>query len=233
MDDISLEKKINNNSDIFNIDNYIEEDDRKIIFIYFVILIIILFIIQKVNVNLNTLLGIFLFFIILYIIRYNRKKEKHILELKKDFIKPKPRKINDYEDILNFVFSIQDLYVYNVPVYEDMIDNIDSLLEIYEQSKISNELAGVNYDLARERKKDAVNSLHSIIHIIPNSKVLIDKLNKAIKILDNILQNYIDEIYTINKNYIKIYGRTNKSKEIIIGPIESNFFNDDKYDVFS
>src|ERR1700744_1927848 len=183
-----------------------DDADSKTIFWYILLILIFIWIFQKVLVGLNVVFGIILAtIIILYFISNKQEKIQErtdVINLKSDYIRPHPIKLQYYKDLVDFVFSIQDLYHTNPPAYEEMVDNIDDFLTVYEESHIVPELSGQNYSLAESKKLRAVNALQSLIFNIESSPILIGKLNHATHKLDEILDDYLGELYELNTREI-------------------------------
>jgi hypothetical protein len=185
---------------------------NKEIFNYVITFIIILFIFSRIDISLNILYGTFIGIIVLVFI-YNdnqRKKNIHndIIELEKSDLIPQKKYINNHEDVINFLFSIQDLYVYNPQEYIVMMDNIDHLFEYLELSHVNPCKAGVNFSLMKDCKKDAVDSLNSIIVGSVVNKDVAKKINKASVTLNSLLNKYLTENKELHEKYVYENGYT-------------------------
>ena len=211
----------------------IENSSINIKYIFIVVPIILIFLFTKVNVKLNILVALlFSILIILYINYKNQKEQKDIEDIysiKKESLKPQSATINKYNDFVDFLFSIQDLYAYNPPAYEYVIENLEVFLQLYDDAKIAHELAGLNYGLADRRRQLALNNLHSIIYTLPTSSILIAKLNTAIFKLDDMLEKMLHDLYIINKNYIDKNGYTSGSIVTQQGPIPENYYEKEPF----
>lgn len=223
-----------NNNLLLQIDN----SDSKTLFIYGIIIIIFLAIFQRLSVGINIVLALVLAsLLILYLNSKNQLEQKNIKEIydnKTNLIRPKPKKIQNYPKFLDFVFSIQDFYNYNVPAYELMIDSIDNILELYEESINDYSLAAINYNLVDNQRKEAVNNLHSIIHNIPSSTGLINKFNESIIMLNNLIYEIMDNIYSFHKLDLFNNGYNREVINIIRGPKPENFYEKEpfSFDIF-
>lgn len=211
----------------------LENTDNTTLFKYIFIITIFLAIFQRLLVGLNIVFGIILaVFLILYFNskkQYNDSEYNKMIEMKKDYIRPKPLKLLEYTNLVNFIYSIQDFYIYNPQSYENMIDEIDNFLLIYEEAKNLPNLAGINYGIMEKHKQYALNHLHSLIFGLPSNISVTDKLNRSIDELDNILSEYHDELYNQNKINIAQYGYNNSSILINTGPKEKNYYEDREY----
>lgn len=211
----------------------LEGINQKYTFLYaFIFLILILYFRSK-NVGLNIILAMIIgYLIVWYIYEKNNVKiqvEEDQQQKKFDSIIPHSKKIKPYNNVLDFVFSIQDFYVYNPQAYEDIIDNIDSFFTIYEKIFITQYLCEDNYQIAESKKQNALNAVHSLIFKLPNNKIMTDKLDRAHKRLETLLNKYLNEIYDKCRGKNIKGGRDINTRQINVGPKEYNkFFNLEK-----
>ena len=140
-------------------------------------------------------------------------------------IEPKPKNFEGYNDIVEFFFSIQDFYIYNPQAYEEIIDNVDNFLNIYEDLKIGTQFCEDKYKIADSKKRNALNALHSIIYnISANEPVITDKLNVAHKTLEDILNKYQGEILKICNHALIDEGYNMTRKLLTNGPSPHNIY---------
>jgi len=184
--------------------------------IYIITIIVIIFTFSKINITLNILYGSLLAIITVYILflyQSNQLKEYNTLQsIKQDNIIP-PNKtfLNDHPDITNFLFSIQDLFIYNQEAYIKMVNSIEYLFKVLKLSKINNKTAPINDSLIIDAKKDAVNSLHSILINSISNKPLEKKIILASDTLNEILNNYLIENRKIIEKFNYENGYDNMS----------------------
>lgn len=216
--------------------NEIDNSTSKIKYIFYITPIILIFILTKFNIKLNVLVALLISGIAILYINYKNQSDennvKEIYKIKQNLIRPKSEIINKYDQYVDFLFSIQDFYAYNPPAYENLIENLEVFLELYEESLIANELAGLNYGLADKRQSRILNNLHSIIYNLPVNKLLTDKLNASIIKLDDMLEEMLNEMININKNYIDVNGYTRESVVVNNGPKESNYYEKDTFNMY-
>lgn len=220
-----------------NIFLQIEKSDAKTLFLYIIIIVLILAVFQYLSIGVNIILGIFFaILLILYLNSKNQFQEKNLKEIydnKVNLIRPKPKHLQRYPKFVDFVFAIQDFYSYNVPAYENMIDFIDYVIELYEESINDNSTAGFNYGLVDNARKESVNNLHSIIFDIPSNNIIINKLNDSIDKLNELIYDILDELYSLHKLYIFNNGYNRNTVSIIKGPKPENFYNEENnFDIF-
>lgn len=177
--------------------------EKKLILIRCFIIVLFLFIFRFINVTHGTILAVALS--IFFIYKYDEKindelnKKNNMMKLKLSSIEPKPKSFENRNEIIDFLFSIQDMYKYNQQAYEEIIEKLDSFFYIYERV-MNGEVFKIEYfKIAIENKSTVLNNLHSMIYNIPIS--MDNKLNKAIDILEDLLNNYINEMEEkINNN---------------------------------
>ena len=216
----------------------INKVDNNSIFKYAAMFIGVTYAFSKISIGINTIFGVFVaFVVILYLYRNNIKKTEKLELLHKNklnAIHPFPKKNKHNKDIINYLFSIQDFYKYNQQAYENMIKNIDYFFALYDEILLDNSLAGVNYGIMETNKRDAINSLKSIIFGMKIHAKYDDKLSRAAIVLDNMLQKYVNEVYEINDKYIYNNGLNTKSALIDKTTIKPANLYDDKlfsYDI--
>lgn len=163
-----------------------------------------------------------------------------IEEFKKDHIRPPPTTFGDKKDLIDFLFSIQDFYQYNPQAYEEMINNLESFFSLYNIVCAGN--AGLDYceyyyTIAESKRRNSLNSLHSIIYNLPQNAshpALTDKLNRAHQRLNTIMTEYINKLYNMCKEDLLRNGYTVFRRPINRGPKEYNIYNDEifSYDFY-
>ncbi len=211
----------------------IDSFDNKSLFFYIgIILLLILYFRNKI-IGLNIILALaFGVIIILYLNdakTFRNELEKKQQAHKLSMIKPPPKKIADKNDIIDLLFSIQDLYPYNPEAYEEMVDNIDAFMTIYDIIKTDPVFCEYYYQIGESKKSNAINALQSLIFNLPNNKIVEDKLTRAYKRLDTILTKYINELYKICDNDLTTKGFDITRKIINTGPKEYNVYEEKDY----
>jgi hypothetical protein len=204
----NIQEYISDNQDKFHVNN-------SQIFIYITIFIIILGYVSRFNISLAIILGFvlgyYVFNKLVYSTQNHEKKKIDMLDNKIKDIRPSPGIISKYHDIVNFLFSIQDLYVYNPPSYEEMVESIKSFFVVYEESIKIPKLSHQNYSIAELKFNNAVNSLHTIILNSESDDDLNNKINRAYRVLYKLLKKYLDEIELNIQKDIKYNGYNNRT----------------------
>lgn len=186
-------------------------------FIYIIILLILL-LINK------TVLGIILFVTgVLCIVYYYYTLNPDIILENDKYEKIKPKPENKYTDIINFLFSVQELHSYNEQVFENIVDKLDKFVSLYETILLNKDNTNTHYDLMNRTKYDILNDFHTLVISLPSDPNIINKHKKAVNILEDILNKYLGHILYLHKKNLYINGYTTRYKEIINGPVEHNY----------
>jgi hypothetical protein len=211
----------------------VDSFDNHELFRNIVIILIFLFIFLKLTIGLNIILAIVLaVIVILYLTEKQsivNEIEKKIFDTKLKTIKPIPKELNSDKDIIDFIFSVQDFYVFNPLAYEELIDNLDALIKLRNLIFESSEFANHYYQIAESKKNNAINSLHSIIFKLPNNKTFTEKFDRSHKRLETILNKYLNEMYDQCNFYIKQDGKDVLKRQINTGPKEYNHYFDKNF----
>ena len=212
--------------------------------IYGFIAVIVFSYISKYNITITTVVAIMFGYYILVILansnKNNNDKKKTMLENKKKYIRPREEIIEKYDDLVEFLFSIKYLYIYNPPAYQELIETIKNFLTIYEESINTYNIVLVykNYTNAEIKFYHSINLLQSIIintdSDLNNSQDANNKINKSTTVLYSILKKYLDEIDIIIKKDIKYNGyniHTLLSNSNKIKPYNFLDFSTHNYDI--
>src|SRR5690349_12803914 len=129
--------------DIYNTSN-------KDLFKYGVIAFVIFYIILKASLAINALFALIISIIVIgHWDAYNKTQyaiSEHILQEKQQLLRPNPKLINKYDEMVNFLFSIQDFYVYNPRAYEEMVNFINNFFDCYEEVLLDSSVSGIRYN---------------------------------------------------------------------------------------
>ncbi len=220
-----------------NIYDIMHHMNSSTIFKYIMVLISIYLFFKHKIVSLAIILGLAIGVVVIYYM-YSKSKstvsdrvQEH--ELKVEHILPEPHKIKSNERLVDFLFSIQDMYQYNPQAYEEMVDNIEAFLTIYDTIMKGVRLYDYYYEIAGDKKENAVNALQSIIYKVPSSKGVMYKLTRAHKRLETILTDIINEIYDKCKEYRISHGTTIHNKVLLDNPKPYNNYEEgDNYQFY-
>lgn len=213
--------------------SYINEINKKSLVLYIVIIIVSVLYFNNKKITLGTLLGIFSgVMLAIYLknkdtINLTNENTQHDIKLKN--IHPSAVHVGDYREITDFIFSIQDMYIYNPPAFEEMIVNIDKFFGVYKEIMIDSTLAGVKFSIINKLKHNTLNSLHSIIFMLPANKILIHKHENAIKKLDELLNVYLNRVYNMYNANLQTYGYDTRTPLLDTNMIPNNFYEKNIY----
>jgi len=211
-----------------NIYTTINNLDNPTLLKYLVIIFAFLFLYKSQNIGLNVILALLLAsFVILYL--YNKKIEQINLNenefiQKENYINPEiPMLKHEYnQDLIDFIYSIQDMHIYNPESFEEMADNINHFLKIYDIIFENYSLREQYYQIAESKKNNALNAFHAIILSLPVDNKITDKFNRAHKRLETILNKYLNDLYDECRHKLIIQGYNINKRHINIGPKEAN-----------
>jgi hypothetical protein len=211
----------------------VESTDKKTIFYYCIIIIFSIYFFRSKNIGLNVILALFLGTVIISyiherseIINDTEQKER---KLKINTIKPPTKYFENKDDVINFFFSVQDFYHLNPQVYEDVIDNVDAFLNIHRILNIGTDYSEDYYQIAKDKKSEALNSFQALIYSLPDNTIILEKHERANKRLETILNKYLNEMYDICGDYIIKHGYNIYRHPINIGPDGYNKEVDEEY----
>lgn len=148
-------------------------------------------------------------------------------KLKKKAIIPKlTDETKSHEEIVDFLFSIQDLYAYGPQQYAEMVQNINYFYDLYKISFVDNISSYLNYDMMKQFKRNSLNALMSIIFSLPEDKRVRDKINTASAILDQLMTTHLDQISYLIDDCTYKNGYNVDTKIIDYGPKAANEYAD-------
>lgn len=213
--------------------NIIRGINNSRLFKYLTLIILSYLFFKNKNIGLNVFLAIIIA-ISFIIYNYDEIETKRNIQeeqqnIKRESIKPTITNFKDKDDLVDFLFSVQDMYHYNPQAYEEIIDNLESFFNLYSYIKLGSKYCDQYYQIAESKKNNAINSFHSMIFSIPNSKTYMDKFNRAHKRFETIMNVYLNELYDeCNYDLIK-NGYNVHRKYINTGPKEYNHYFDKDY----
>jgi hypothetical protein len=215
---------------MFDLYKYIDRWNGEFTFRYIAIVIVCLWLFSLKKIGINILIAIlFLLFLISYL--NNREIEKNAtvtdtLNKMKNEIIPKMDNGFKYDEIVYFLFSIQDMYQYNPLQYIDMVNNLELFFKSYDLSKIDITKSAENYQFMEQRKRDSLNALQSMIIQLPTDRRVIKKFHTAVSRLDELLTGYLDHVSYLVDNNLYINGYDVDTKIINYGAKPFNQYDD-------
>ena len=201
------------------------------LFIYILSVLIILLLSRQLHLNVYLMLIVGIGIILLYISKFNLTKEiyKNNLYDKLNEIFPHPLNFDKYPDLIELFYGMKKLSEINRQAFANVVYNTDAIIEIYNNiTKVRNSSAF--YDIALERKKDALNAMSRFIFIIENDAILINNLKEATRTLTKILNSFLKKIKEECDRDFDIENLTTESNLVLTGPQPYNSF--EKYEYF-
>lgn len=210
---------------------YIDSWDGHKIFTYIAISIILFWFISRRQLTVSEYIGLV---VVAFVISYLNNRSMNTIDtkdeiqtIKKDAIIPK---LNDeaitHNNVVDMLFSIQDMYHYNPRQYETMIHSINSFYSLYKLAYVDESTVFTSYDMMDQYKRDALNALASMIFSIPTDKIITNKLNTSVVVLDEIMTKDLDQISYLIDNYIYKKGYDINTKIVYYGPKAYNEYDD-------
>lgn len=192
--------------------------DNKTIFFYVIIFVVIVYVFSFLSIGLNLVFGVVIAIVVLYFLYKNYGErdyeEKQAIQAQQDLLLPDPGVAREYNDVVRYLFSIQDLYVHNADAYTELTNGLDNFFRIYENTLVNPQYAGRNHELMRDQKRKSMNALHSLVHTVPVTVHHTAKIEDAMKIMEEILQKYLDNAERIHKLFIYENGYNSDVKLI-------------------
>jgi hypothetical protein len=236
-----------NNIDYYNDNIYdiLYKIPKYNIIIYIFLIAIIYNFINRLNIRLNEILTFLFCVLIIYLlvkrdytefIKYTQYKKSQLNFLHKlifnnkdweyakhnsVFIKPTgDDKSYLYLNpvIVELFYNIREYSQYNISSYINSIIHCNNVIAIEYQSKIGLDRDYMNYEMAIEETKKALNELSAIIYNLPLTKSSYSKLNDSVKILHGLLNKHIQNIGELFKN-------DNKVNDINMFSMPDNFYD--------
>ena len=216
-----------------NISTVLGKIDNNGIVTYISVVIICVFFAKIIDVSLTF---IFLFAVSLFFcfLIYKKRSVDNLtyekqLEIKLSLITPKPQRIDNYPDLINFLYSIRDFYFINPNEFYGIVNEIDNFIQLYDQI-MNNEMlyCTQNIEVAIPFIRNAQNHLHSMIYNLDTNKRLTAKYHKALADFHLIAQQYISRIIRKCNSKFNIKHINNTSKYYSeYGPHPVNYFEYD------
>jgi hypothetical protein len=232
MDDEAISRKINllDNEYDNNISVILGRIPNERIIVFVSIFTVALYLAKKIEVHMSVVFFLILGLVAAYLVQSKDSIENltydRQLEIKLELIRPRPKRIDNYPDLIDFLYSIRDFYLVNPNAFYSMVENIDNFAQIYNQMTNNQVLyLSQNYDIAEEFARTAQNNLHSIIYNLNADHRVTKKYHKSLKELHFILRQYMGRLIKIcnnqfNTDELNINSRLVKDS----GPHASNFY---------
>ena len=157
------------------------------------------------------------------------------MKLKLEFITPRPARLDNYPDLVDFLFSIKDFYYINPNAFFNIVQNIDNFIQLYDEI-INDQLIYCvqNLEVAIGFSRDAQNNLQSIIYNLDVSKKMTKKFHQSLKEFHLIMRQYVSRIINKCNNKFNPDDINNASMYYHeYGPHAINYFSQETSDIYS
>jgi hypothetical protein len=121
--------------------------------------------------------------------------------------------------IVELFYNIREYSQYNISSYINSIIHCNNVIAIEYQSKIGLDKEYMNYEMAIDETKKALNELSSVIYNLPLTKLSYIKLKNTVKTLHELLNKHIHVIGELFKN-------DNKVNDINMFSMPDSFYDD-------
>jgi len=192
-------------------------NSNKFFYLYIIIIIFLIFIFVNIDFNYNILIALLFSTIIIFLIYIYRKNNfldnKQKLEEKISIISSPTSTINNYPEIIDFLFYFKDYSFIDYNNYEEIIKQIDNFIIIYEN--VINNSKYINYSYYKMEKiiyniLELINSIKYSTYDIKKNEIL-EKNKISIKM---ILNKYLENIRQFNNRYTYYNGYSINHKKI-------------------
>jgi hypothetical protein len=192
---------------------FIESIENESLFKYLAIGIVLLYLFMGINIGLNIVMAL-VFGIVIMMYLNERDVVAHRTgnvqdEIKYETIKPEIVGVSPDSNLTDFLFTVQDFYVYNPQAYEEMIDNLKSFFKL-------------NKDVFAD---DEMYTYYKL----PTDKEFTDKFNRAHERLETIMNKYMNDLYDECNTKMIERGRNVITRHLDVGPVGSNVYVDEVY----
>jgi len=137
----------------------------------------------------------------------------------------------NYEDIINFIFYVQDLRPYAELIYIEFVNELNEFIKAYENGKNSKNVS-LYYNLANRKRYNVLNAFHSMLFNFSETKIMMNKIKDGLYRINNILLKYLDELEKIYNEKIKNSGYNEETQLIDKGERSYNYFLDKLYEIY-
>jgi hypothetical protein len=231
------------NTNIYDIYTKIPKSN---IIIYILIIFLLFNFISRLEIRLNEIMTFLVCTLLIYIlfkkdysefIKYTNQKKDQLkflndlifndtdidyAKLADIFIKPvgKNKKSFLYLNplIVEFFFNLRNYSQENIAAYVNSIIHCNNVIGLSYQSEIGLDRSYLNFELAIEETKKALNDFNSLIYTISLSKKSYNKLKESTDILHSLLNKHISTMSVIFKH-------ANKNKELNNGERPDSFYD--------
>lgn len=218
--------------------NIITNSKPDVLFNYSLIMVIVLLLFSNVELLNNSVIGIFIgFIVVFYFYTYKETNDTSIITEKKEkysLINTKKSVLKNYTKFTNILFYINDFKHLNIPLFNTLTYQIESFCNTFESCMNDFKLIDKLYPTLIQLKIDTLISINSIIFSL-KEKLMADKIDRVRDEIENVMNEYL-KIILDNHNKNIYYNGYNNGTKIIentnIIPNNSFYVNDFKINNF-
>jgi hypothetical protein len=199
---------------IYNILNY---EDKNVVFLYGVLLIIFIFIFTSINVSTSLFIGLIFYTILIYYF-YTDRNLNNIYEAEKikekfEILDPINDQLKKYPDIVDLLFYVEDIKVYNIPEFNDIVSLFEEFSKLYDSCMIDYNLIDSQFENMVYIKTKILYKFNSFNFNIPG-KQNSDNINNVKKNTSDLLNKLLNNLILTHKKKI-YYNGYNRDSSIL------------------
>jgi hypothetical protein len=176
--------------------NQIDSLNNNTLFYYIILVSIFIFILKKLDLNIDTILILAYGSIFFYMLVNNKFQKNNddlgITEKKLTNLPIETQYLFRDKNLIDFLDFISDLAIFDSKSYNNLISTIDSILILEQDIETGTQYCKYDVENAIELKSKALNILHSISHSVPAQKILLEKIKWSQNELDRILTKHLN-----------------------------------------
>jgi hypothetical protein len=193
---------------------------QKILLICIITIFISIYIFDRISINYNGTLGIFIGLIICWYlidkkITIKNENKNMISKIIKEL--PILKELETYEDFLLFYYKNKSLIDYDIINFDNSILNAINFIKVYKRIENKSKLSHYQFDILEKHRYLCLEYFKNIELNIPNQKDVVEYLRNNIDELSLILNKYLNKnLKLLNSNNYDIYYKfinTSKVKE--------------------
>jgi hypothetical protein len=207
--------------------------DNNGIVTYVTIFVICLFFSKILNISLSIIFFLSCAIFFCYLIYKKREIEQITydkeLEIKNKLVVPRPERIDNYPDLINFLYSVKEFYYVNPNEFYGVVNDIDNFIQLYDQIMNNKVLyCTQNLEVAFDFIRGAQNHLHALIYNLDVDKNITKKYHEALRDFHVIVQQYMSRLIRKCNSEFNSKNLDNNSKYFSeYGPRAFNYYSPD------
>jgi hypothetical protein len=203
----------------------------------FIALCVMFFVTQILRPSWFFFIGlIFTVFFVYYRIDQKRSTistENKELKYRMNALNPRPQNFHMDPDLINLFYNISEFREYNTEAYVQSLKSADLMLKTKAELEVGLYHCKENLDLMREKAKESINHLQTVIHKSPIPKATTIKFQRALNALQVLLRRHIDDAVRICQRQYKKRGIDINTHFVYNkGPRPDDPYYDDHFDMY-